>query len=67
MIYQKIYNNWKYEPDIFTYPISPLQNNFLPIINKTCCCILAGSINCYYCQRNHNKTKVTTKIEDINE
>jgi len=69
-MFNKVYNDWKYyEPDIFTYPINSLQQNFfLPFRNTPCCCALAGTVNCYYCNTNR-KTKTTTKIEsdDIND
>lgn len=27
-IFNKLYNNWKVEPDIFTYPLNPIQYSF---------------------------------------
>lgn len=69
-MFHEIYDNWYYEPDILTYPIkNPLQQNFfLPFRNTTCCCALAGTISCYYCNTNR-RSKTTTKFEsdDIND
>lgn len=72
MLYQKVYNDWKYEPDIFTYPTSPFQQNtYLPSTNKVCCCILAGSENCAHCYNAKagakNKIYYNTNTYDIED